>query len=81
MKKIIALLFLTILCACASDIDIKENTSSIIGIVADKTTGEPVPVVNLTLTPGGKSTVTGSDGSFSFKDLDEVNYTVRLEKK
>lgn len=81
MKKIIALLFLTFLCACASDIDIKENTGSIIGIVADKTTGEPVPVVNLTLTPGGKSTVTGSDGSFSFKDLDEGNYTVKLEKK
>lgn len=81
MKKIIALLFLTFLCACASDIDIKENTGSIIGIVADKTTGEPVPVVNLTLTPGGKSTVTGNDGSFSFTELDEGNYTVRFEKK
>ena len=82
MKRIIVLFSLSALClSCASDVNIEDVTGSVVGIVADKTTGEPVPVVNLTLTPGGNSTVTGNDGSFSFTELDEGNYTVRLEKK
>lgn len=66
--------------SCATDVNIEETTGNLIGIVADKTTGEPVPVVNLVLTPGGKSTVTGSDGSFSFKELDEGKYSISYTK-
>ena len=82
MKRIIILFSLFALClSCASDVDIKETTGNLSGIVADKTTGEPVPVVSLTLEPGGKSTVTGSDGSFSFKDLEAGEYLVTISKK
>lgn len=82
MKRIIILFSLFALClSCASDVDIKETTGNLSGIVADKTTGEPVPVVSVTLEPGGKSTVTGSDGSFSFKDLEAGEYLVTISKK
>lgn len=81
--KLISLLFLIvsfIFHSCATDVNIEETTGNLIGIVADKTTGEPVPVVNLVLTPGGKSTVTGSNGSFSFKELDEGKYSISYTK-
>lgn len=81
--KLISLLFLIvsfIFHSCATDVNIEETTGNLFGIVADKTTGEPVPVVNLVLTPGGKSTVTGSNGSFSFKELDEGKYSISYTK-
>ena len=37
-------------------------------------------MVNLVLTPGGNSTVTGSDGSFSFTDLKGGTYTIAYTK-
>lgn len=67
--------------SCATDVNIEETTGNLTGIVADKTTGEPVPIVNLVLEPGGKSTVTGSDGSFSFKELDEGKYSIIYTKE
>lgn len=60
--------------------DPKEIVGSIVGIVADKTTGEPVGIVNLTLYPGGSKTVTGSDGAFEFSDLTPGSYTIESEK-
>ena len=47
----------------------QELTGSIIGTVADATTGEPVPTVGIVLEPGGASTLTGSDGNYMFTDL------------
>lgn len=67
--------------SCATDVNIEETTGNLTGIVADKTTGEPVPTVNLVLEPCGKSTVTGSDGSFSFKELDEGKYSIIYTKE
>lgn len=67
--------------SCGGEIqDPQETVGSIIGIVADKTTGEPVGTVNLTLSPGGKKTVTGSDGSFMFSDLSSGSYSIDLDK-
>lgn len=55
--------------------------SRISGSVSDKTTGAPVPTVQLTLNPGGASTVTGTDGSFSFQNLNPGEYTITLTKE
>lgn len=67
--------------SCGGEIqDPQETVGSIIGIVADKTTGDPVGTVNLSLSPGGKKTVTGSDGSFMFSDLSSGSYTIDLDK-
>ncbi len=57
-----------------------DVSGRIIGNVADKTTGEPVPVVNVQLSPGGKSAVTGSDGNYQFMDLEAGSYTLKVEK-
>lgn len=67
--------------ACAPIIEEEETTGSISGIVSDKTTGEPVSVVNVELDPGGKSTVTGSDGFFCFKNLKSGTYTISFSKQ
>ena len=48
--------------ACSTD----EISGSIAGSVSDRTTGDPVSAVSVTIKPGGASTVTGSDGAFTF---------------
>lgn len=66
----------------SSDSAIEENPfGGIAGSVSDRTTGEPVATVNVTLSPGGKSTVTGSDGSFSFVDLKPGIYRIDIRKE
>lgn len=67
-------------CSCNDDLG-QELTGGIIGTVADATTGEPVPTVSVSLEPGGKSAVTGSDGNYLFSELEAGNYTVSISKK
>lgn len=83
--KIIKLLYFliatAIFCACSSDISEESTVGSIIGSIADKTTGEPVATVNVSIEPGSSSTVTGSDGAFSFLNLEEGDYTLAIRKE
>lgn len=82
MKKIIyVLLVFWPFMACTEDITENITTGDIAGSVSDQTTGEPVATVNVVLNPGGKSTVTGSDGSFSYKDLEPGKYSLEINKK
>lgn len=82
MKKILSILmFGLVFCACSSSEDEEWSKGSIAGSVSDRTTGEPVATVNVTLSPGGRSTVTGSDGSFSFDELDPSDYTILISKE
>lgn len=82
MKKILyALMLCMAFYGCSSDENEEMNIGGIAGSVSDKTTGEPVATVNVTLTPGEKSTVTGSDGSFSFTGLEPREYTVSISKE
>ena len=68
-----------VLYSCSKDI--KENIKgSIVGTVNDDTTGEPISVAKVLLSPGNASTVTGDDGFFSFKELDAGNYTIEITK-
>lgn len=85
MKKHISLSYAVLIIAAASlgscAVDVEEvSKGGIAGIVADKVTGEPVPTVKLKLSPGGNSTVTGSDGSFQFEELEAGEYTVTYTK-
>lgn len=81
MKKLLLLCIgFFLLTACSEDVNIPTTPGSLVGIVADNTTGEPVPTVRLELTPGGISTVTGSDGGFSFNNLEAGDYTISLSK-
>ncbi len=55
-------------------------TGSIFGTVTDFATGQPVGNVTVKLRPSGTTTITGSDGSYEFKDLDAGNYSLLLSK-
>lgn len=68
------------LCSCSTDIA-ESALGSIAGSVSDRTTGEPVATVNVSINPGGSSTVTGNDGTFSFRNLDEGSYTLSIAKE
>ena len=81
MKKFTILIcFLTLFLGCTEEIE-EIKYGSIAGVVYDESVGEPIPVVKLSLTPGGKSTVTGSDGSFTFINIQTGDYTIKAEKK
>lgn len=82
MKKLVFILCVGILlCGCSSDGVEEPTTGSIEGSVSDKTTGEPIATAIVTLSPGGKSTVTGSDGCFSFVDLAAGSYKLDITKE
>lgn len=81
LKFVMLLMGLVVLIGCSSDLDENGGMGMISGSVSDMTTGEPVPTVNVTLLPGGKSTVTGTDGSFSFEGLEPGVYTVEIRKE
>ncbi|MBD5239754.1 MAG: carboxypeptidase regulatory-like domain-containing protein [Bacteroidales bacterium] len=80
------LLFLPIifclLIGCSSDDKepLADASGSIAGSVSDMTTGEPVQTVNVVLNPGGKQTVTGTDGNFSFLNLKPGDYSLEIKK-
>ena len=87
MQKIgrYSILIVAVVCAvglvsCKDELA-QELTGSILGTVADATTGEPVPTVNVSLEPGGKSALTGSDGNYLFSDLEVGSYTVSISKQ
>ncbi len=81
IASLLSLLAMALFCACSSDISEESTTGSIAGSVSDRTTGEPVATVNVSLNPGGTSSVTGSDGSFSFVNLAPGNYTLLINKE
>ena len=66
---------------CSSDITDNISTGSIIGTVSDRTTGEPIATASITISPCGNSTITGTDGIFSFPNLISGEYTLSVEKK
>ncbi len=78
---ICSLLAATILYCCSKDITEEPKVGSIAGSVTDSTTGEPVATVNVSIDPSGSSTVTGSDGSFSFVNLEPGYYKLSIHKE
>lgn len=59
---------------------VEDQKGSIYGTVTDFATGEPVGNANVKLRPSGETTLTGSDGTYEFKDLDAGKYTLQLSK-
>lgn len=81
MKRLLYCALCIMFACCSSDAADDSTAGSIAGSVSDSTTGEPVATVNVSLSPGGKSTVTGSDGNFSFVDLEEGSYALSIRKE
>ena len=80
-KKLIRILAFVTMAACITAcMDKVEEYGSITGFVSDANSGEPLRNVDVTLTPMGLSTVSGSDGHFEFVDLDANQYTIQASK-
>ena len=58
----------------------EEVKGKIYGTVTDYATGEPVGNVNVKLKPSGETTLTGSDGTYEFSELDAGKYSLSLSK-
>ncbi len=80
MKQIFLFFAFLLLFSCSKD-SVDTPPGGITGSVSDKTTGEPVATVNVSLAPGGQSTVTGSDGTFGFAELHAGEYTIAIRKE
>lgn len=65
--------------SCTKDND-EDMTGTIYGTVTDYATGEPIGNANVKLRPSGETTLTGSDGTYEFKDLDAGKYSLLLSK-
>ena len=81
MKKTICLLFsIALFCgfyqSCQPNV---ELPGGIYGTVLDKGSGEPIRNAEITLNPGGKTTVVGSNGTYEFVNLEAGMYTVNVQ--
>ena len=69
---------LMMIVSCAKEAEIL--TGSIYGEVTDAQTGEPIQGVQISITPGGMATTTGSDGAYEFLNLDVAQYQLQAQK-
>lgn len=77
LYSLIALFAIVLLSSCAKD---EVNPfGNIYGVVVNSNTSEPIQGARVTLTPTGKSTVTGNDGSYEFVDLEAGAYKVTVQ--
>lgn len=77
-NKCLYLLMLLLMLSCAKDEE--DLTGSIYGKVTDAQSGEVLQGATVTLTPGGISRTTGSDGTYEFLDLEPGQYQVEAKK-
>ena len=77
MKKILflCLMALPLLMSCSKDE--YDSFGTLYGVVTDTNTGAPLGNVTVTLSPGGASKLTGSNGLFEFEELTPQQYTIR----
>ena len=86
MKKSIVAIISTVLFLAVSVVlysctrDPEVNTGGIYGFVTDYATGEPVRNATVKLKPSGETTLTGSDGTYEFRDLKPDKYSLSLSK-
>lgn len=83
MKKYILYAIMTFVAAvcnmsCSNDTEL-DLYCTVNGQVTDAQTGEPIKAASVMLTPGGMTTVSGSDGTFEFTRLDPGQYTVFVQ--
>lgn len=77
---LVSLVLVTMFCSCVEEIDSPLTTGVITGTISDSHTGAPILGAEVTLTPGGYSFVTGSNGSFEFRGLKPGVYNMIVDK-
>lgn len=80
MKKILflCLVLLTLLLSCSKEE--YDSFGTLYGVVSDIKTGDPLSNVTVTLSPGGSTKLTGSDGQFEYTSLTPQQYTITVQK-
>ena len=78
-SKLLILSALLSLFSCVADE--VASTGDIAGVVKDRTTSETLQGCLVSLTPSGKSTSTGTDGRYEFRDLEPENYSLEFSKE
>lgn len=80
------LTILTLLCTilfscCNTDhTSMYQGKGSIYGTITDFATGEPVANANVSLRPGGETTLTGYDGMYEFLNVADGEYSIIVSK-
>jgi carbon monoxide dehydrogenase subunit G len=82
MKKIFLVLSCALFLIGSNSCSKTEHNlfATLYGVVSDVETGEPISAAAITLSPGGKSQTTGTDGRYEFENLDAAQYTVTVQK-
>ena len=78
LKCLYLLIGFAVVVACTKDEEV--FTGNILGKVTDAVTGEVLQGVTVTITPGGLSRTTGSNGYFEFRDLEPKQYEIQARK-
>ena len=68
--------------SCEKDKDKADSVTqgSIYGVITDFATGNPVYAANVQLRPSGETTLTGSDGTYEFPNIEDGNYSITVSK-
>lgn len=77
---LIASLMLLLVTTSCSKKSSSNYSCTIAGTVIELDSGDPVQSATVTLSPSGKNTYTGYDGSFEFLDLNDTQYTITVQK-
>jgi hypothetical protein len=82
MKRITVIFSVILLMAVCNSCSKTEHNlfATLYGVVTDSETGDPVGAANIVLSPGGKTTISGSDGRYEFTNLEAAQYTVTVQK-
>ncbi|MDR2027469.1 MAG: carboxypeptidase-like regulatory domain-containing protein [Prevotellaceae bacterium] len=82
MKKYLCMTGCMLLLAMFSGCSEDEHRifATLYGVINDAETGDPVAGATVTLSPGGKTQTSGTDGQFEFADLDAQQYTITVQK-
>lgn len=80
MKKIffLCLVALPLFLSCSKEE--VDSFGTLYGVVSDTRTGDPLSNVTVTLSPGGTTKLTGSDGLFEYTELTPQQYTITVQK-
>ena len=81
MKKSIRILSLILVTCLVYSCEKETNVGSVHGFVSNSSNGEPIQGVNISLSPIGLSTATGSDGRYEFVNLQAGQYTIQAMKE
>lgn len=82
MKKKIVLAATALIILCIASCNKKEYDmyATVAGSVVETSNANPVDGATVTISPSGKSCVTGTNGSFEFTDMDAQQYTITAQK-